>query len=1825
MKISKRLLAWALSLVITASAGIPAAAGEAGLPGDMNRDGRLSAADAVLLRQRILKGGAAGRSLSAGDLDGDGSADDRDLRILLQRLDILEGDVNGDGSVDEKDVNAIRTCMATDTATDEQLAAGDLDGSGAFTVLDAMLLRKLLKEPAPQPGGETGQNAAGVSTYTAVVEDPSDAVSITLMSRDRVVATATDQLTCGPLEYGDTIAIQSDYQYFWVELAEDMGPALLYAEDGSFSFQVPQTGEAYPDGIWGRSSYTVRAWPATDEEVAERRNLALNPYDFIYADEINQYDADTADLVNDSAAMEKGIVETYPHAYANRVTENKNIFQARNAIDGVTETGYNHNDYPYQSWGCGRYDDAEYVVYFGREVTLDALSFVLRADFSGSPPHDTYWESITAEFSDGSTQTFSLEKGGDKQIFEFEPVTTSYVRLKNLVRHEDDNSQMWAALIELEALGTDLTAENPPARRTYLTPGLYGKELQNTTDQYKSAEIADTMKQVYDYFEDNIGVTTVGWKESVYYIGVMDAYMTTGDLDYYLNCRDTAESFAYKVNGGQLTDFGDDYAISQMYLGLDALSPDPDYKLAGTIANADYNVDLGKVEYWWCDALFMSGMVYTELSRRTGDSSYSDTEFASYKEWYDKLYSPEYDLWYRDGSYIGKKTDSGQPIFWSRGNAWVFAYLARQLSYLPDTESEIYQRYLTDYLALAASLKAYQREDGTWNACLNDDQYYGGKETTGTAGYLYGYAVGVQLGLLDAAEYLPVVLQAYDALTGVCMVEPGKIGYMEKEAADPTNYVSEEYSKELMNSFGTGLFLMGASALMRMCQDYEAAYLEVPLDSQDREYSRFHVEEGYYDGPITATASSDDGNKPSGIFDYDVSGAKGTRWSANGMNNWLIGDLGQLVPLYKINLYPLEERDYHYAIDVSDDGQRWVTLVDRMDNTEKAPYFSHTFDPVNVRYVRLRVNGAATYTGGFTSFSEMFLYPYTGEDAVLNIDDIYEDPHKDITFVPTEVTVSYSDDEPAAGYYTGPVTATATDQQTGNEVSNLFNKIWTDAATGSRWSAYRYPQSATADLGKTLPLSQITMMVLNGRQYYYQLEVSENGEDWYTVSIVDDIYETAKNHTFTFAQPVDARYLRLTVSGSNAADYSDIWISINEILLYEQTGDPEDPDDPDEPQPTPPYGELAVESAFSSAAPAKGWYEGAVSVTATDQQEGNEAQNLFNKVWSDDATGSRWAAMRYPQTATADFGQAVDLQDITLLVHAARPYTYRLEASPDGESWQTIAQVAGTAAENHTFHLSEAVPVQYLRLTVTGCDQSNYSEWVGIKEILVYTEGAYEEPVENPDDPYAGLTVESAFTGDEPAAGYYTGPATATATNQQTGNEVSNLFNKVWTNDATGSRWAAYRYPQSATADFGSALQMEKITLMIYNARPYSYRVEASADGENWHTIAAVQGETAGNHTFTFSKAVPVQYLRLTFNGCAQSNYSEWIGVNELLVYEAADTPTPEPTADPYENLTVESAFTGDQPADGYYAGYVKAEATDQQEGNEAANAFDRIWTEKETGTRWAACWYPQAITADFGSAIDLSKITLMIYKSRPYVYTLEVSPDGDTWHTLAEPAGEAASNHTFTLSNPVPVRYLRVTFTGCDQSDYSDWAGVNEILVYMGGDYTDPYADLQVTGSFTDDAPADGYYIGPVSATATNQEKGNEVQNLFNGIWTEDATGSRWAAYKYPNDAVVDLGDLMGLDQITLLIYKSRPYQYTLEISDDGGHWHTVARVDGETAGNHTFAFDSPVGIRYIRLVFTGCAESNYSDWIGVNEMLLYPADAWEKTQTLRLSERKG
>jgi len=65
---------------------------------------------------------------------------------------------------------------------------------------------------------------------------------------------------------------------------------------------------------------------------------------------------------------------------------------------------------------------------------------------------------------------------------------------------------------------------------------------------------------------------------------------------------------------------------------------------------------------------------------------------------------------------------------------------------------------------MSKALKQCQREDGFWNVSLHDPSNFGGKETSGTALFVYGMAWGVRNGLLDKKTYLPVIIKAWNAM-----------------------------------------------------------------------------------------------------------------------------------------------------------------------------------------------------------------------------------------------------------------------------------------------------------------------------------------------------------------------------------------------------------------------------------------------------------------------------------------------------------------------------------------------------------------------------------------------------------------------------------------------------------------------------------------------------------------------------------------------------------------------------------------------------------------------------------------------------------------------------------------------------------------------------------------------------------------------------------------------------------------------------------------------------------------------------------------------------
>jgi len=213
--------------------------------------------------------------------------------------------------------------------------------------------------------------------------------------------------------------------------------------------------------------------------------------------------------------------------------------------------------------------------------------------------------------------------------------------------------------------------------------------------------------------------------------------------------------------------------------------------------------------WWWCDALFMAPAGHARLSEITGDPKYID---AMDKEWWrtaSLLYDKDEHLFFRDKSYLGKKTKNGKKVFWSRGNGWVFAGLARTLTYIPRAYPDR-DRYTAVFKEMAAKLASLQQPDGTWRPSLLDPGEYPDPEFSGTALDCYAFAWGVENGVLDRDTYLPVAAKAWAAL-GSALRPDGLPGYVQGIGGSPGPVKADG-----TQLYATGAFLMAASELSKL-------------------------------------------------------------------------------------------------------------------------------------------------------------------------------------------------------------------------------------------------------------------------------------------------------------------------------------------------------------------------------------------------------------------------------------------------------------------------------------------------------------------------------------------------------------------------------------------------------------------------------------------------------------------------------------------------------------------------------------------------------------------------------------------------------------------------------------------------------------------------------------------------------------------------------------------------------------------------------------------------------------------------------------------------
>lgn len=319
------------------------------------------------------------------------------------------------------------------------------------------------------------------------------------------------------------------------------------------------------------------------------------------------------------------------------------------------------------------------------------------------------------------------------------------------------------------------------------------------------------------------------WDIAAYHTGNIEAYRITHNAAWRKYSEDWAAHNAWQ--GAKSTDrskwkyqygetdehvlFGDWQICFQTYVDLYQLDRDPK-KIARAREVMEYQMSTPNNDYWWwSDGLYMVMPVMTKLYGVTGNRKYLDKLHEYFEYANSIMYDKDEQLYYRDARYVYPKHKSanGKKDFWSRGDGWVFAGLAKVLQELP-LDDPHRTEFIVKFQGMAQALKKAQTPEGYWTRSLLDAAHAPGPETSGTAFFVYGYLWGINHGLLEREEYLPVVRKGWHYLSKTALQPDGKVGYIQPigERAIPGQVVDQNST----TPFGVGAYLLASSELVRL-------------------------------------------------------------------------------------------------------------------------------------------------------------------------------------------------------------------------------------------------------------------------------------------------------------------------------------------------------------------------------------------------------------------------------------------------------------------------------------------------------------------------------------------------------------------------------------------------------------------------------------------------------------------------------------------------------------------------------------------------------------------------------------------------------------------------------------------------------------------------------------------------------------------------------------------------------------------------------------------------------------------------------------------------
>jgi rhamnogalacturonyl hydrolase YesR len=298
------------------------------------------------------------------------------------------------------------------------------------------------------------------------------------------------------------------------------------------------------------------------------------------------------------------------------------------------------------------------------------------------------------------------------------------------------------------------------------------------------------------------------WIRATFYTGQMATWRLTGDQRYLDEAMRWGEANSWAPRAGR---HADNHTAGQTYLELYQLKHEPEMlePIRRTFDRMMVEPKRGREEWSWCDALYMAPPTLARLAAATGDRRYLIYMNELWWDAADLLFDQEAGLFYRDSNYFERRTRNGHKVFWSRGNGWVMGGLVRVLEHLPAGDPH-HGHYVELLQTMAEAVARVQGDDGLWRTSLLDAEHFPEPETSGSGFFCFSLAWGINHGYLDRQRFLPVVLRAWEGLTGAVNSD-GRLGYVQPVAASP-GLVDPDGTYD----YAVGAFLLAGSEVARL-------------------------------------------------------------------------------------------------------------------------------------------------------------------------------------------------------------------------------------------------------------------------------------------------------------------------------------------------------------------------------------------------------------------------------------------------------------------------------------------------------------------------------------------------------------------------------------------------------------------------------------------------------------------------------------------------------------------------------------------------------------------------------------------------------------------------------------------------------------------------------------------------------------------------------------------------------------------------------------------------------------------------------------------------